>query len=377
MNPRQHRRTTNLRRGFTMLELMVVAAIFVLLLTLAIPAFSNLLYSSEQSLAENSLRMGLSAARDGAARGAQGDDAVAAFFYDPATGYTIVPYTRAGVIVDDFPPGSSRPPGMHPPLREVFVPIAGYEPVYLPRGWMIRGYAAPHALTDAWYGDSGTPYASTAVRSRGQWLFPETSFYLQNNDLASPAQADAGRKRQTFMLRFQGGTGALLPVDNREVLLLAPAPTQSFRGQAPFNSNNGAWRADLEGDGMRLVRRILASTLSDADKRRLLGDISTDTVLAKPVAHIAMCNERALANALSRTFAGTRVDSSTGSLYRRVDRPELIPANADPVQFLNGPNGLNAWIENRINQADSDARIFTVHRYLGTLQEVSGTMGVN
>ena len=107
-NPRH---TLNLRAAaFTLVELLVVIAIFVLLLAIAVPAFSSMLYSSEQSLADNHLRMGLGAARDAAIRSPQGTDAAAVFFYDPATGRTmILPCIAAGVLKDVNPDPTAPP----------------------------------------------------------------------------------------------------------------------------------------------------------------------------------------------------------------------------------------------------------------------------
>jgi prepilin-type N-terminal cleavage/methylation domain-containing protein len=348
------------RRGFTMVELLVVASIFVLLISLAVPAFSNMLYSSEQSMAENALRIGVSSARDAAARGARGEDAAAAFFYEPGVGYTIVPYVYAGVLQDAS--GGVGAPGSPPATiqREVFVPVAGYEPVQLPRNWMIRGFAPPSSIDGQWYGNSpavaGNPYDVPAVRQRGNWVFPESGFY--NMQVATD-----GRNRQTFILRFEGGTGLLNPVHPDPVLLLAPAPTQAFRGAAPFNVH----RADRDPDPRRFVRRILAinSGAAAATKRQLLGDACTDTVLAKPVSLLTLYNERAFAAAL-----GTTINRDTGCIYTQLDRPAFLPAGGNSVAFT---DRINQWIEARMANADSDARIFSIHRYLGSLEDVSGT----
>jgi prepilin-type N-terminal cleavage/methylation domain-containing protein len=341
------------RRGFTMIELLVVASIFVLLISLAVPAFSNMLYSSEQSMAENALRIGVASARDAAARGARGEDAAAVFFHEPGVGYTIVPYIYAGVVQDTLPSGT-------PINREIFVPVAGYEPVQLPRNWMIRGFAPPNSIDDHWYGSSPAvaenPYDVPAVRQQGNWVFPESGFY--NIQIATD-----GRNRQTFMLRFEGGTGLLKPVHPDPILLLAPAPTQAFRGTAPFSIH----RADRDPEPRRFVRRVLAINTGTAavTKQQLLGDSCTDTVLGKAVPMVALYNERAFAAAV-----GTSVNRDTGSIYTQLDRPRFLPAGGNSVIFT---DRINQWIEARMANADSDARIFSIHRYLGSLEEVSGT----
>jgi type II secretory pathway pseudopilin PulG len=360
-HPRRH----PVRRAFTIVELLVVAAILVLLMALAVPAFSNMLYSSEQSMSENALRVALTAARDAAARSPRGQDAAAAFFYDPAVGYTIVPYTFAGTL-HDATGGLSIPgsPGATIP-REVFAPVPGYEPVHLSRGWMVRGYVPPGAIDDQWYGSNpslpNNPYDLSTVRQRGNWVFPETAFY----NLTS---ATEGRNRQTFIMRFEGGTGMLLPPDGKAVLLLAPAPTQQFR--TGNLHGRAAFRPDRESDGPRFIRRVLASSLTLSDLQRLLGDLATDTVLAKPVSHLALYNERALVSALAGAGLEARLNRDSRSLYFEPLRPSFIPPSANGDLFV---DRLSQWLENRLNAADSDARIFTVHRYLGSLQDVSGT----
>ena len=129
-------------RGFTLIELLIVIAIFLLLLAIAVPAFASMLYSSEQSLAENSLRAGLSAAREAAARSPKGRDAVAAFFYEPATGHAqVVVCVSAGTVKDQ-----AANPALPLVDREVFAPVAGFAPVQLPRGWTVRGYAPANSI---------------------------------------------------------------------------------------------------------------------------------------------------------------------------------------------------------------------------------------
>jgi prepilin-type N-terminal cleavage/methylation domain-containing protein len=363
-----------MKRAFTLVELLVVIAIFVLLLAIAVPAFSSMLYSSEQSLAENSLRIGISAARDAAIRGASGGDAAAVFFFDPVTGRTsIVPCVRAGSIKDEDPTSPVDPP----PLvdREIFVPVAGFQPVQLPRGWSLRGYAGPGTIDGAWYERT---YVSTAARNRGNWLFPETGFYDEE-------RGDDGYDRQTFMIRFEGGTGSLRTPDGVPVLVLAPSPSIAFRTGPVWNIPG--LRADNESDGARFVRRVMARPATGAGaltilvRRQLLGEIASDTVLAKSVGQIALYNEKRLANAL-----GVRLDPTTGSLYRDVSPSTGLPA--EPT-FVNMPTGnpltdqyvvyINDWIEGHLviggNAIDSDSRVFTVQRFLGTLQEMTGSAG--
>jgi prepilin-type N-terminal cleavage/methylation domain-containing protein len=367
-----HRNAT-CRRGFTMLEILVVAALFVLVLAIGVPAFSGMLRSTEQSMAENAMRIGIASARDAAVRSPRGEDAAAVFFYEPGVGYTIVSYQYAGVLFDATSTvGSSVP-------REVFVPVPGYEPVHLPGGWMIRGFAPPFSIGDGWYSNNNAqpidpnPYNSLQVQRRGNWVFPETGFY-------NVTLANEGRKRRTFMLRFEGGTGSFKVADPREVLLLAPSPSQSFR-------NQGVWRdhrADRVLDGRRFVRRVLALPPgSVGDMQQLLGDGATDTVLAKPVALLALYEERSLIGGLGAAglpaaqATRVRLNRDTGSMYLWLDRPSFVPTGVNGNDLT---EVICAWIEDRhrttTEPIDSTSRIFTIHRYLGTVQEVTGSMAV-
>jgi prepilin-type N-terminal cleavage/methylation domain-containing protein len=345
--------------AFTLIELMVVIGIFLILLLIAVPAFRSLLYSSEQSLADTAMRSGLNAARDLAARGRQGEDAAAVITYDAVTHKTsIIPCVRVGTLID-------RNAASQDVEREVFAPVAGLEPVQLPRGWTIRGYAIPGSIDDDWYERT---YPS-GERDQGHWVFPETDFYDWE-------VANAGRERQTFIVRFEGGTGAVKSGDMQTVLVLNPAPTDVFRGAAPFIDH----RADRTTDYTRFVRRIIgapfvgATSLSADNRRALLGDVSTDTILAKPVRQLALCNEAKLAGGLSVAMATpVRLDPVTGCLYRDFTQPQFVtPLNLDAVSAVIEVR-FPVPASNPVEMIQTDTRIFTIQRYLGTLQEITGT----
>ena len=61
--------------GFTLTELMVVISIVVLLMAIALPAFTGMVRDSEKSLADNQLRVAVGAGRDAAIRSSSGDGA--------------------------------------------------------------------------------------------------------------------------------------------------------------------------------------------------------------------------------------------------------------------------------------------------------------
>jgi prepilin-type N-terminal cleavage/methylation domain-containing protein len=384
------------RRAFTLIELLVVIAIFLILLAIAVPAFAAMLYSSEESMAENTVRSGLGGAHDAAVRSPKGRDVCAVFFYDATTQHTqILTCVSVGFVKDDPPPGSASANLIE---REVFAPVPGALPAQLPRGWSARGYAPSNTIDGQWYGDTSRGaggattapnlYSATAAMDRGNWLFPETDFY-------DDTRGNAGVDRQTFMVRFEGGTGAVSSPDETAVLVLAPSVQSSaatmtnFRNSAPWNyvdpqTGQHPYNPTEEADPARFVRRITgapatgAGSLTTLQRKTLLGNISSDTILAKPVSQLAVCNEKRLCQAL-----GLRPDANTGCLYQSVAPPATRLPNFIASVTDQTLKDLNSWIEDhlydpafpndRTKRIESDCRIFTVQRYLGSLQEITGT----
>jgi prepilin-type N-terminal cleavage/methylation domain-containing protein len=352
------------RRGFTLVELLVVIAIFVLLLAISVPAFSSMMRSSSESLAENSLKIALSIARDAASRNPAGQDAAAVFFYDPQTRHTsVLACTSVGVLLDATAVVSPPPISTSTVPREVFVPVTGYEAVQLPRGWNVRGYAPAGTVDADWYEDT---YLAAGLQTRGNWLFPETDF-LDAEDGAD------GQHRQTFMVRFEGGTGLLKMSDLSSVLVYSTVNGSQFRTAMPWSAHRGDQTDNLE----RFVRGVMATplaTLNLADRRKLIGNQASDTVLAKPVGQLAVYDEQRLLSSVR-----VRPDPGTGTMYQ--DPAQMgspAPAFVSTVSAPQTLNDLNAWIEGRLVGADgedvpSDCRIFGVQRYLGELQELTGS----
>ena len=147
------------------------------------------------------------------------------------------------------------------------------------------------------------------------WVFPETDFYDRTvgND---------GEQRQTFIVRFTAVTGEI-STDDRQVILWDPSPDISFRNSGIFSERT--LRPDRNPDQRRIARGILlglrdSGTLTAAQREQLIGDIATDTVLARPVRQLAMYDVRSLASEVRRGpgippgFSG--VDKGTGCLYR-------------------------------------------------------------
>ena len=351
--------------GFTLVELILVIIIILILAAIAIPAYASLTYSSNQSGAANAVQAALQSAREAAVRTGSGRDAAAVFLLGDDGRVRIVIAEEAGTILDDT--------GRDEVLRDIFVPSADVEVVELPRQWVVRGYAKPSALrvgagpladNEGWYEDTYPRSGGISASDAGQWVFPETSFYDETS-------GNNGRSRQSFMVRFEGGTGRFLSSATQKALFVDPAPALSFRATAPW----ATYRIDREVDLGRFVDKVLRlpnSTLSLAAKRELLGDEATDTVLVGPVGQLAVYNERRMAESIGAdglnrftdtlyqpiggSVAGPRYDAG---LFAGVSQPEI-----------NRRIGL--WIRSSDQQAGSlpasetsDARIFLVSRYLG------------
>ena len=362
--------TMGARAGFTLIELILVIIIILILAAIAIPAYASLTYSSNQSGAANAVQASLQSARDAAVRAGSGRDAAAVFLLGDDGRVRIAVAQVAGSILDDT--GSAEV------LRDILVPSPGVEVVTLPRQWSVRGYARPAALqVSALSGAGGGPspfrdnvgwYEDTysgGDRARGQWVYPETAFY-------NSAAGNNGRSRQSFMVRFEGGTGRFLSSATNKALYIDVAPVLGFR-ELP-----GVWRTyriDREEDLGRFVRKILAlptSTLSLNQKRELLGDEATDTVLVGPVTQLAVYNERRLAESIGADGLNRATDTLYQQVGGSVTGPEYDSALFAGLSDREINERIAFWMRASDQQAGalpaadtSDARIFLVSRYLG------------
>lgn len=360
------------RNGFTLIELILVIVIILILAAIAIPAFAALAYSSNQSGSSNAVQAALQSARDAAVRAGSGRDAAAVFLVGDDGRVRVVVAQVEASLLDDAGGGNEV-------LRDILVPAPGVEVFVLPRGWVVRGYIKPTAMQTGSpaFADNAGWYEDTyrgGDRLLGQWAFPETVFF---DDRAG----NNGDKRQSFMVRFEGGTGRHLTSATAKALYIDPAPTLAFRdpGTPPWNN----FRADREEDLGRFVRRVLAdSSLTIAQRRQLLGDIATDTVLVGPVGQLAVYNEKRLANAIG----ADGVNRFTDTLYRPIGGSVSGPEYDDSLFAGLTPAEINLriglWIRSSELQAGalpasetSDARIFLVSRYLGQPVEAARLIG--
>lgn len=383
-------------RAFTITELLVVIGIFVLLIGLAVPGFRSMIASTERSLAENQLRVGISSARDAAIQSPT-SDAAAVFFFTPGGKVSIIPCISVGFIddllcVNQVPQQNYAAAKASNALlrREVFVPLVTAAPVQLPRGWSVRAYTPPNTLSstvpqsaNGWY-DTLSPQTTPAPvdpASVGMWVFPETGFYNagQNN------VGTTGWQRQSFMIRFKAGTGVVDAGNRALALVVDPIAAQLFRQSPPYDQN----RLDQSPDLAATVRRALAATsltvIEEDIRCRIFGDQSIDTVLVRPVTELAIYEERNLAGALAQATDIRGFNRETGTFYTNPDTTGYVPGQfLDPNVFNNGEGIFEAtqlsglWIEGRLrlnNQAngpfiETDARIFTVQQYLGQILEL-------
>lgn len=369
---------TSRRRAFTITELLVVIALFAILIAVAVPSFSAMIQSSEESLADSQLRTGLAAGRDAAVRSDAGDGA-AVFFFDPGGRTRIVACVQIGTITDVVP-GSTNTI-----TRDVFVPLSLVQPVELPKGWMVRGLVTAGRMqstasvaagsTDpsmGWYEPYTGKREFVNPGTASNWVFPETGFYnaLKGDDDAAV--------RQTFMVRYTRGTGAVSMTNQQPVLVLDPVPAIEFRKQAPWKDYSVEKATDL----VQFASRVLAarSDLTVVNQRKLIGDRATDTVLAGPVSALALYQERKLAQAV-----GARgVNRATGSLYglRDLVKGDVVPREPqyDLKLFPTAPSGsqlstrINDWMQGKTSadlKMPSEARLYTISRYLGQAREIT------
>jgi len=382
------------RRGFSTLEVLVVAGVLVLLLAVAARAVSGVVYSSQRSLAENQLRAALASARDAAIGSQQGDVGAVFFFRDGRT--QVIPCVRVGEI-SDIPMNYEGVESTSPPKNiEVFVPVDGARAVQMPRGWTVRGYAPAGSLHTAssqagtgtpnengWYDwiDSA-PNVNTLLQG-GVWVFPETDFVPSDAQGVFDDVGDQGWRRQTFMIRFAAQSGEAMIGDTRLVIVVDPLEAE-YRFNGVFQGNDV-----LQGESLaQRVRKILSGAASVGppltidQQRELLGDRSTDTVLTRSIAEFALTDERRLANAI-----GARaLNRDTQSLYRVIEPNATGDANIPLDASLFGGTLDEAVVMRRIGdyvgrragqgagELDEgtvfEARVFTMSRYLGQVQEI-------
>lgn len=384
------------RKAFTLIELITVIAVMGILVAIGIPAFRAALASSNKALSESQFRIGMETARQLAIQNSS-RDAAAVFFYEPGGRMTIVPCLYVGTILD-WKDAAQNSAGDQLVERDVFVPVPEIAPVQMPRGWMVRGYAAAGTLHDdnaannnanGWY--EATPGRVFQVEANGSpvgnWVFPETGFFV--------SAVDQGAKRQSFLVRYRAGSGNVEPSESRQCLVIDPAISQSVDANGAVTD----WRANLTSgyeanyakiaaaeDRQRVVKQLLAlqdfnadgtvDASDDEDRRKVLGDVSSDTVLCHPVTELTLYREVSLAQAIG----ANGVNPKTGCLYSLPttvnDGPEidttLWSGTAPSTDLI--ARDINLWLTGNLQVGgpgpnneyiESDAKLFSIDRYLG------------
>jgi prepilin-type N-terminal cleavage/methylation domain-containing protein len=340
------------RRAFTLTELIVVISLIVILLAIAVPSFGSMLRSNERSSAVNAMQIGIQQARDAATR-SRGGDSAAVFVFDVANAgrggpvLTIVTCLQVATIKDL----DGRNNQAQAVDRDVFVPVASAQVVQLPRNWNVRAFVPAGAIDTAgnsslWYNRPASFSALAGFRQYDQntanWIFPESGMF----DPSNLSAGDNGRLRQTFMVRFEAGTGAISR-SGEPVTVVFPAI-----GNAPRNlqADRDPTRAtDLRQWVNRVLVEYNAANIVGGSPapwqpvQQFLGHDSVDTVLARPVDRLSVYNERALAAAL-----GVRPSRATGTIYGDPNDPNVRPTRPTIVDTGRAGDVLN--LQRRINR---------------------------
>lgn len=383
----QNNATTGLHklRAFTLTELLIVIAILAVVVLVGLPAFASMLRGSERTLAENQLRSGTQAAQT-AAVGRGGADTAAVFFYEPGAqengGRTsILPCEFVGRIIDTDALGNEVE-------RDVFAPFGGAEPVQLPPGWMVRGFAAPSLLHDQVANPNGWYEPVTSgriVNPNGGWVFPETSFYSQDPTTGEHASdtdlVGSITARQTFMIRFEGGSGVIKSNEPGPVIVIAPRPSSKGAVTRATGAGNLWKRPDLADKGLsKWARSVINRTLpgnkqqQEAARRELIGDESGDTVLAASVDVVSLYNESKLAEGLQTSG----LNKATGSLYAKpgVNAVPTLDSTLWTTGFSasGSETEIDNWIMGKLQRngqyVESDAMIFAFDRLSAKPREI-------
>jgi prepilin-type N-terminal cleavage/methylation domain-containing protein len=356
-------------RGFTLVELLVVISLFVLILAIGVPAFAALLRSTERASAESSLSIGVRAARDIAQRG-EGTDGALVFTFENGVA-RLIPCVFVTQVQDIAADGFTLV------NRDVFVPHPLYKAAQMPRGWAVRGYAAPGTIDNEWYSEDAAygldvnsgPVA--AERQRGNWVFPQTGLYDLEAKLDGSASGDTKSLRHTFMLRFSAQTGTLY-TSPAPALVIIQRPSDKAR---PTASSEYWKRVDKSDDLRRWVLRVSGdSNLTLAERVELIGERSADTVLAKNVSQLALTDESRMVQDLngSGAFPGTVLNRDTQSLYLPYSQTSKVPTMVGNSTAM--AEAVNRVIENRgLTDASfkPQTQVFIVNPLRGRLVEVN------
>jgi prepilin-type N-terminal cleavage/methylation domain-containing protein len=400
------------QRAFTIVELLVVILIGLIILTIAVPAFTAMIYSSNRSLAVNALQASSQMARDVALT--TGRDGAVVFVFDPQVGkMQIIPAVKVGTIRETTTapngPGNAMGFGDLPYFdRDVFVPAAIGETLEMPRYWMVRGYAPPRSLVEQ---DSAGNFAATWFNSlvyggtnpdsitkiSDHWVFPETGFFPVDAQVAGgglnggldAVNGSLPTARQSFIIRFNARTGVVSREMNSALFINLRNSRERPYGDRPTQYEQ-TLRIDMAEDLEVWAERIInAADLTNdgvayaapdiALRSQLIGSASNDTILVKPVTRLALYDERKLGVAIGAR--GLNRDTQTLYLPIGENNPNA-PIAFDMSLFTNLSEEevltrIDQWVDGDTNfdaffnlDDEPESRMYLIQSYTGELQEV-------
>jgi hypothetical protein len=181
--------------------------------------------------------------------------------------------------------------------------------------------------------------------------------------------ASDGGNRQTFMIRFQGGTGQVVGSTSTPAVVLLPRASDQDRTLAQeFWPHRAA-------DFRRIGERLLKNPSLNTELQTVFGGASSDVALVRPVQILALTDEVKLADAI-----GARLDRFSNSLYlippgnfaTLALSPQFVPAQGvNTAQFINryieGFDDLAPAGDMTRNAERTGVKVFTIDRYGGDL----------
>ena len=184
-------------------------------------------------------------------------------------------------------------------------------------------------------------------RFDGNWVAPESGYFDPESPGGAVGDGEDQTPRQSFMMRFEGGSGRL---DRSSPPALVVDARPVFRSANDYSvMPDGTvvppdwWRVEQAESVRAWARRVItvdseaywgSTDASDIAVRRseLVGLYSNDTVICGTVGRLAMYRDRALALGIG----ASGVNQRTGTLYAPFD-----PDDPDAgIRLDTGPNGV-------------------------------------
>jgi len=330
------------QRAFTLTEMFVVIAITGVVVAVAVPAINGVVRSTEESFSENALLASTTVAREIAVR--DGVDTAAVVLRDAGGPVRVSVVAKVGSFEDptpDFDPFVDPPP-FSLTERELFAPVPGAATQQLADGMGVRGWVRPYAMSQTggdgafaepfWYDSElyGGNDRDEVAKQEGNWVAPESGYFDPESPGGAVGDGEKQTPRQSFMMRFEGGSGRL---DRSSPPALVVDARPVFRSASDYSvMPDGTvvppdwWRVEQAESVRAWARRVItvnttnywgSDTADDIALRRseLVGLYSNDTVICGTVGRLAMYRDRALALGIG----ASGVNAETGTLYAPFD----------------------------------------------------------